>query len=357
MQLTPAAWLSDRMTTTRSAIRRAAADLVVDRLRGTVTREVRAEVTRQAAEYTRATIEVLNGPEARSLVEEEVRRQVRPVVEGHGELNQWRRGRSEADFSLDLMLGARGTVNRVLNPKHYSVLRRQIQTLTGVDAVDWSLQQAYRSLLSVESRGLGRVAGSTYNILGKLVTPPLLQPPPGPVLEIGTLFGLFAPALMRQFRRAGQSRTLTVVDPFVGTQVQPGRTSVVDPTGTPVTAEVAQRNFVDGGLGKTDVRTLTGLSTDDAVRAAVAEHQYSVVVIDGDHSEDGVYADLWFVQQVTAPLGVVVMDDFGDPNWQGVESGCRRYLDEGGRLELLGTVSTSAYLRMPAATQIENSST
>ena len=41
------------------------------------------------------------------------------------------------------------------------------------------------------------------------------------------------------------------------------------------------------------------------------------------------------------------MDDWGDPAWPGVEAAGRRYLADGGRLELLGLASTSAYLRQP----------
>ena len=53
---------------------------------------------------------------------------------------------------------------------------------------------------------------------------------------------------------------------------------------------------------------------------------------------------------MAAPGAIVIMDDFGDPKWPGVERATRRYLAEGGRLELLGSAATSAYLRMPAGT-------
>jgi hypothetical protein len=81
-----------------------------------------------------------------------------------------------------------------------------------------------------------------------LVVPPLLGAPPGPILEIGTLYGLFSPALVRSFRRAGQFRELTVVDPFAGDQVQGGRSTWEDPSGTPVVEQVVRRNMVEFGL-------------------------------------------------------------------------------------------------------------
>ncbi|HET9873310.1 MAG TPA: class I SAM-dependent methyltransferase [Propionibacteriaceae bacterium] len=258
-----------------------------------------------------------------------------------------RRLRAARDFTTDTYFAAAATSSRLLDRGGWVKLSRQIRDLTGRRDVDWLMQQAFRTLIDHEVRGLGRMAGTTYNIVGKLVVPVMLNPPPGPVLEIGTLYGLFAPALVRQFRRGGGFRELTIIDPLGGSQIQPGTSEPADPTGTPVVERVARCNLHECGLGIDEVRILPGLSTDPTVRELAADSRYAVVVIDGDHSEDGVYADLWWVEQVAAPGAVVVMDDFGDPRWRGVEAATTRYLADGGRLELLGSASTSAYLRMP----------
>lgn len=251
------------------------------------------------------------------------------------------------DFTADVLFGRGARYDRTLTPGRYARLADEIIQLTGHHDVDASLRQAYRSLLDAETNGLGRIAGSTYNIMGKLVAPPLLAAPPGPVLEIGTLFGLFAPALIRQFRRIGEFRHLTVIDPLEGTQIQPEMTARSDPTGTPVTATVARHNLEHSGLTANDFRIVQGLSTDPAARDEVGDRQYAVVVVDGDHSEAGVYADLWWTQDLLLAGGIAVMDDFGDPKWPGVERATRRYLADGGRLTLLGSAATSAYLRLP----------
>jgi hypothetical protein len=252
------------------------------------------------------------------------------------------------DFTLGVLLGGRVRTDRTLTRARYTRLMSEIVNLTGSPNVEWQTQQAFRSLLDLEARGLGRVAGSTYNVLGKLTVPPLLNPAEGPVLEIGTLYGLFSPALIRSFRRAGDFRMLTVIDPFAGLQVQGGANLRADRTGTPVDEDVARWNFGEFGLAADEVRVIPGYSTDPTVQQAAADEKYGVVVIDGDHSEAGVQKDLWWVENITAPGGVVVMDDYGDSKWPGVEAATRRYLADGGRLVLLGTASTSAYLRMPA---------
>ena len=300
---------------------------------------VRSQVARGLEGIDRRFSALAVDPAIRELVAREIARQTPADQPDERELNR--------RFTTDVLLGAGRSNDRTLSAGPYRDLVAEISALTGADNLTLPLQRAYQALLDAESRGLGRIAGTTYNILGKLVVPPLLQPAPGPLLEIGTLFGLFSSALVRQFQRVGDFRSLTVVDPFVGTQVQDGLPGRLDRTGTPVTEETARRNFAVGGLRADEVRLVRGYSTDPEVRSEVADRGYGVVVIDGDHSAAGVYRDLWWVQEVVVPGGIVVMDDWGDPSWPGVAAAGRRYLADGGRLELLGRAATSAYLRQP----------
>ena len=279
------------------------------------------------------------------------REQLQALVAAEVERQVATRTRLDADleFTVATMISGRAGADRRLNKARFGALAKQIGDLTGIDDARWRLAQAYLSLLDVESRGIGRIAGSTYNILGKLVVPPLLTPPPGPILEIGTLYGLFSPALVRSFRRAGEFRELTVVDPLAGEQLQGGRAIHRDASGAPVIESVVRRNAAEFGLADEQFRLITGLSTDEGVRTTAGDRTYAVVVIDGDHYEAGVAADLRWVETILAPGGVAVMDDYGDRKWPGVEKAVQGYLAEGGRMELLGVASTSGYLRMPAA--------
>jgi hypothetical protein len=271
----------------------------------------------------------------------------RAVTAALGDRRQ-RAFRSDREFSQAMMLAAGlRSVDRTLTRRHTDTLRAEISLLAPSPLSELLLRQAYRAILDHETRGIGRIAGSTYNILGKLTVPALLCPPDGPVLEVGTLYGLFIPALVRQLNRSGIFHHVTVVDPFVGIQVQPGKTAFDDPTGVPVTAEVAMYNMTSCGLRPSDVRLIEGYSTDEAVRDQVSDRRYALAVIDGDHSEDGVLRDLFWVETICLPGAVVIMDDYGDPRWSGVERAVRRYLEAGGQLHMMGTVSTSAYLRLP----------
>lgn len=327
------------------------------RVRKQVTSQVKQAVDRLQRQQRENTKQLLEGRELQARISKEVGERLAAFEAASRAAREAReRAAQKADqhrlnreFTTDLYFGSRRRYDRTLDPRRFADLEQEIKTLSGVTSVGLPLQQAFRSLVDAETRGLGRIPGSTYNILAKLVLPPLLQAPGGPVLEIGAASGLFAPVLIRQFRRAGDFRSLTVVDTQLGSQAQPDDSSESEPTGSGTDREVAQHNFAVAGLAATDYRMVQGPSSDSAVQAEAGDRQYGVVVVDGDRSEEGVYADLWWVEKIVAAGGLVVLDDFGDPRWPGVERAGRRYLADGGRLQLLGTAATSAYLRSPSA--------
>jgi len=252
-------------------------------------------------------------------------------------------------FSAELLFERVGrSGNRVFTPAGLDTLVAQIGAVTGAEpqAARRNAVSAFRTAVAVEALGVGRLAGSTSNVCGKLATVPLLAPPNQDVLEIGTLFGMFAASLARMLHRAGIEPRLTVVDPLAGTQLQPGTTFGAEPTGTPVRLDVLRANLAFGGPAGARARVLRGLSSDLDVRASVADRSYGVIIVDGDHSEAGVADDLDWVESLAVPGTIVVLDDYGDRAWPGVQSAADAHLARGtSRFDLLGRVSTSAFLR------------
>ena len=250
------------------------------------------------------------------------------------------------------------------SPANFATLTNEVAALTGnTEAAKRNVSCAFRVLVAFESIGVGRVAGGTMNICGKLATIPILAndhapnshvpkneaskdgAPNNDALEIGTLYGLFAAALLRMLERAGRDPNLTVVDPLVGIQLQPGTTERPDASGTPVREEAVRTNLALAGAAGTATRVIRGYSTDPVIRAEVSDRQYGLIVVDGDHSRDGVAADLQWVEQIVAPGGIVVLDDYGDAKWPGVQAALDDHLRISSRLDLLGRVATSGYLR------------
>ncbi|MFI1397380.1 class I SAM-dependent methyltransferase [Streptomyces sp. NPDC020681] len=283
-------------------------------------------------------------------IEQQVKRSTQSLQSDLDALKQQVATLKSPQYGLSLLVDSTGrSGHRMPTAAQIDTLARQIQGVAdGSDHALRNVTVAYRTVIALESLGVGRLAGSTSNVCGKLATVPLLAPPNGNVLEIGTLYGMFAAGLMRMLHRSGVEPNLTIVDPLAGSQLQPGTVSEYkDPTGTPVREDVVRANLALGGVGTViDARIQQGFSGDDEVRDAVSDREYGVIIVDGDHSMDGVKADLEWVEKIVAPGGIVVLDDYGDKAWPGVQDALDKHLAAGtSRLTMLGRVSTSAYLR------------
>ncbi|MGW1765854.1 class I SAM-dependent methyltransferase [Streptomyces sp. NPDC002073] len=249
-------------------------------------------------------------------------------------------------FSYDLLYGKDGRLNdRMPSREMFRKLSDEIAAVAGRPGAWTETAQAFRTLVELESRGVGRIAGSTANILGKLTTTPLLGPPNGEILEIGTLYGLFAGGMARQILRRGLAYQLTIVDPIAPVQLQPGVEITRDPSGTPITEDIVRANLRYAGVDPERLRLHRGFSQDPDVREALSDRRYGVIVIDGDHSSEGVARDLEWAEKIAATGAIVVLDDYGDGRWPGVQEAADAHLAGHTRMKLVGRVSTSAFLR------------
>ncbi|USQ83296.1 class I SAM-dependent methyltransferase [Streptomyces phaeoluteigriseus] len=235
---------------------------------------------------------------------------------------------------------------RMPSATHLNQLIDELAAVTGDrDDAERSVAQAFRLLIALEALGVGRIAGGTMNIVGKLSAVPLLDPPNDDMLEIGTLYGMFGAALIRMMERAGRDPRLTIVDPLAGTQLQPGTTMSDDASGTPVREAAVRTNLSLAGAAGAVTRIQQGFSEDPEVRALVSDRSYGVVIVDGDHSAAGVAADLEWAEKIVAPGGIVVLDDFGHPKWPGIKEAFDKHMATDTRFTFLGGVAHSGYLR------------
>jgi hypothetical protein len=248
---------------------------------------------------------------------------------------------------LELLLDGTGRgVSRMPAQVHLDHSIAQMEKVTGDrKGSERNIAQAFRLLFALEALGVGRIAGGTMNICGKLATVPLLDPPNDEILEIGTLYGMFGAALIRMMERTGRAPHLTIVDPFAGLQIQGGTPHSQDPTGAPVREAAVRTNLGLVGTAGATARIQQGFSEDPKVRAQVSDRSYGVIIVDGDHSTAGVAADLEWAEEIVAPGGVVVLDDFGHPKWPGIKEAFDKHMSTDTRFEYLGQVDNSGYLR------------
>ncbi|MFF0159159.1 class I SAM-dependent methyltransferase [Streptomyces sp. NPDC005263] len=248
---------------------------------------------------------------------------------------------------LELFFDGTGRgASRLPSAPHLDRTIAELAQVTGdKDGAERNVAQAFRLLIAMEALGVGRIAGGTMNIVGKLSAVPLLDPPNDDMLEIGTLYGMFGASLIRMMERAGREPRLTIVDPLAGTQLQPGASMGDDASGTPVNGAAVRVNLALAGAAGTATRIQQGFSEDPEVRVLVSDRSYGVVIVDGDHSAAGVAADLEWAEQIVAPGGIVVLDDFGHPKWPGIKEAFEKHMTTDTRFTFLGQVAHSGYLR------------
>lgn len=286
------------------------------------------------------------------LVDQRIERQIRRAVE-EGSISGLRRELTalrDRQRPLELLLDGTGRgVSRLPAQVHLNRAIGELAAVTGDrDGAERNVAQAFRLLIALESLGVGRIAGGTMNICGKLSAVPLLDPPNDEILEIGTLYGMFGAALLRMMERGGRNPSLTIVDPLAGLQLQPGTTEGDDPTGAPARETAVRTNLALAGAAGAAARIQQGFSEDPEVRAKVSDRSYGTIIVDGDHSAAGVGADLEWAEQIVAPGGIVVLDDFGHAKWPGIKEAFDKHMATDTRLTFLGQVANSAYLRAGA---------
>ncbi|MGW0854905.1 class I SAM-dependent methyltransferase [Streptomyces sp. NPDC002690] len=250
-------------------------------------------------------------------------------------------------LTLDLLLDDRSRgASRMVSPGPLNHMQSEVAALAGDrKAAARNVATAFRLLVALESLGVGRIAGGTMNICAKLGTIPLLDPPNDEILEIGTLYGMFSAGLIRMMERDGRSPSVTIVDPFAGVQLQPGTKERPDPSGAPVDEQAVRTNLALAGPAGVAARIQRGYSEDPDTRAAVSDRSYGVIIVDGDHSAEGVAKDLEWAEEIAAPGAIVVLDDFGDDKWPGIKEALDEHLAGTTRFTYLGKAAHSAFLR------------
>lgn len=191
--------------------------------------------------------------------------------------------------------------------------------------LDWLNERPLRymehAVGALEARLRGRLAAPVEAMILRAMVAMAAPSDDVKVLEIGTLYGLSACYFHEVVRPQRSSLHQTIVDPFMG-YYDEGAPDLFTPI--PITEAVAAENLQRVGATVDDYELIVGLSEDAKVRAQLADHRFDVVVIDGDHSYDGVRRDFENYAGHVVPGGFVIIDDYQGPSWPDVT----RYVDE-----------------------------
>ncbi|MEM9741769.1 MAG: FkbM family methyltransferase [Pseudomonadota bacterium] len=174
------------------------------------------------------------------------------------------------------------------------------------------LQYMAHRIRTLESICLGRIATTIENAVIRSVIALSLGRERVRVLEIGTLFGLGAIALYDALVGKARSIHLTLIDPLSGYY----RLQEADHmTGESVSYSTLSRNLTLASIPPTDYQIIQGRSEEAEVLSTISEQSFDLILIDGDHSREGVKRDFENYVGHLKPGGLLLFDDYGVPEW------------------------------------------
>lgn len=178
---------------------------------------------------------------------------------------------------------------------------------------------AHRACM-VEQRMQGRLATSIEDVLLRSLAAMSVPRRKINVLEIGTLFGIGAGIMYDMMAPHYDEVHVTLIDPLDG-YYETNRLDIL--TGQPITERTLRQNLAQVDLKGDRLTLIKHLSTDKEALQQAAERRYDVLVIDGDHSYEGVKADFDLYAPMVRRGGIIIFDDYGAKDWPDVA----RYVD------------------------------
>lgn len=217
--------------------------------------------------------------------------------------------------SLMLLLGPTGRhFTRFVSEDEVDRLVTELEMFGPRDRSVAAVHQAYRTLVELEMRCVGRAAGSTTTTLATLAAVALVAPPSSDVLVVRAGHGITASGISRQLARRGIDARLTLVDRFSAHTHEPDRAQGSDASLTPLTPGVVTRNLELGGVPVEHCRLIDGEPEAADVRATVADRRYGLVVADaGTQAADAAVEELEWIATIVLPSASVILVDWLDP--------------------------------------------
>jgi FkbM family methyltransferase len=185
----------------------------------------------------------------------------------------------------------------------------------------------------VEDRCTGRLATNIEDALLRLLVARAANGQELSVMEIGTLFGIGLASVHEAVRGCFARIHLSAVDPLDG-YYDKGRADLL--TKMPVTEDVFWNNLRQVDVPDDSVTLIKHLSTDEQAVGLAAQRAYDVLIVDGDHSYEGVANDFVKYSDLIRADGYLVFDDYDSREWPAVKQYVDDYVRKDPRFRFVG---------------------
>jgi FkbM family methyltransferase len=209
---------------------------------------------------------------------------------------------------------------RMLQKADAERLAKHWAPLLGLKVEEKELYYLAHRVCSIENACTGRLAASVNDMLLRILVARAVKADSLKILEIGTLFGLGVGAMHEALAPLYERVQFTVIDPLEGYY---GASNKDILTGVPVNRAVFEENMRRSGVGANDVKLIQRLSTDPQALKQASRRKYDLLIIDADHTYQGVKNDTERFIATARPGAFVIFDDYNNQHWPDV----KRYVD------------------------------
>lgn len=192
--------------------------------------------------------------------------------------------------------------------------------------------------MEIEKLCIGRLATTVQDGVVRMLVAESVAGPHLGVLEIGALFGVNLAIIFNHCITRFDSVKVICLDPFDGYYGKP-----IDAAfNLPINPESFCRNMQLGNVPVENYRLIQKYSTDLTALEAVRKERITLLIIDGDHSYDGVKFDYENYFPVLEPGGYVIFDDYNAKEWPGVQNFIDQVVRNDPVCEWIGAFSRTA---------------
>jgi predicted O-methyltransferase YrrM len=210
--------------------------------------------------------------------------------------------------------------DRTLSKSDLEALRREWAEPLGLDLTESNIGYIASRIAAIESRCVGRLATSSQTMIARLLAARSINASPINILEIGVLFGVASACFYDFLVERGATVRMTLIDPLEGYYSRDTADLI---TGVPVSRQALERNLASVGAPPASYEVIQKLSTDEAAMAAVKGQAFDLLLIDGDHSYDGVKWDYENFGPLVRRGGIILFDDYDVGEWPDI----KRFVD------------------------------
>jgi FkbM family methyltransferase len=205
--------------------------------------------------------------------------------------------------------------NRNLQDKHINRIIEFWSPTLDLKIEPMALGYLAHRICQIENICSGRLATNVQDGLLRILLAQSIKVEFLNVLEIGALFGVNLAILYNTCLGRFKKIHLTAIDPLDGYY---GKNAYDIITNAPISDVIFEHNMKIMDIPEEDVTLIKALSTDKKALEAARKRSYNLLILDGDHSYNGVKFDFDHYHKLVIPGGYIIFDDYNSNEWPDV---------------------------------------